>query len=152
VSQHPQGGQGSNQIPVPQQGQPAAPPGQVVTVQQTLEGFTGPIPPPAVLAGYEQVLPGAANRIITMAERQSEHRQSLEQQVVTANIRHAEIGLWLGATVAIILAAAAVLVTLAGYPETGAVIGAVDIVGVVTVFVLRQRAQDRELQDKANQP
>ncbi len=50
------------------------------------------------------------------------------------------------------LAAAAVIVTLAGYPETGAVIGAVDIVGVVTVFVLRQRAQERELQDKANQP
>jgi len=31
------------------------------------------------------------------------------------------------------------------------VIGAVDIVGVVTVFVLRQRAEERELQDKADQ-
>jgi uncharacterized membrane protein len=152
VTQQPQGSQGSNQPPVPQQGQPAVPSGQVVTVQQTVQGFTGPIPPPAVLAGYEQVLPGSANRIITMAERQSEHRQSLERQVVSANIRHAEIGLWLGATVAVLLAAAAVIVTLAGYPETGAVIGAVDIVGVVTVFVLRQRAQERELQDKADQP
>jgi len=137
-----------------QPGQPLPPgqPGQVVSVQQTVQGFTGPIPPPQVLAGYEAVLPGLANRIVAMAEQQSFHRQDLERRVVSANIRHAEIGLWLGATVAVLLAAAAVIVTLAGYPQTGAVIGAVDIVGVVTVFVLRQRGQDRELQDKANHP
>jgi uncharacterized membrane protein len=154
VDQQPDADEGAEPAPSSAQGQPLSPdqPGQVVTVQQTVQGFTGPIPPPQVLAGYEAVLPGLANRIVAMAERQSEHRQGLEQQVVSANIRHEEIGLWLGAAVAVILAAAAVIVTLAGYPETGAVIGAVDIVGVVTVFVLRQRAEQRELRDKANQP
>lgn len=147
-----QGGQGSNPAPVPQQGQPTPPPGQIVTVQQTVQGFTGPIPPPQVLAGYEQVLPGAANRIITMAERQSDHRQDLERRVVSANIRHAEIGLWLGAAVAVIMVVAAVLVAIAGHPVVGGVIGAFDVVGIVTVFVLRQRAREQELQDKADQP
>jgi uncharacterized membrane protein len=153
VDQQPEADEGAEPAPSSPQSQPLPldQSGQVVTVQQTVQGFTGPIPPPQVLAGYEAVLPGLANRIVTMAERQSQHRQSLEQQVVSANIRHAEIGLWLGAAVAALLAAAAVLVTLAGYPETGAVIGAVDIVGVVTVFVLRQRAEERELQDKADQ-
>ena len=42
MTQQPQGGQGSNQPPVPQQGQPAPVPGQIVTVQQTVQGFTGP--------------------------------------------------------------------------------------------------------------
>lgn len=151
MDQQPEADEGAGPAPSSPQGQPLQP-GQVVAVQQTVQGFTGPIPPPQVLAGYEAVLPGLANRITMMAERQSEHRQRLEQQVVSANIRHAEIGLWLGAAVAVALAAAAVIVTLAGYPEVGAVIGAFDIVGVVTVFVLRQRAQGRELQDKADQP
>jgi uncharacterized membrane protein len=154
VDQQSEGDEGAQPAPSSPQTQPLPPgqPGQVVTVQQTVQGFTGPIPPPAVLAGYEAVLPGLADRLVTMAEQQSAHRQELERQVVNANIRHAEIGLWLGAAVAALLIIAAVLVTLAGYPETGAVIAAVDIVGVVTVFVLRQRAQNRELQNKANQP
>ena len=30
--------------------------------------FSGPIPPPSIIKGYEEVLPGAAERIISMAE------------------------------------------------------------------------------------
>jgi len=30
--------------------------------------FSGPIPPPAVMDGYEKVLPGAAERILKMEE------------------------------------------------------------------------------------
>ena len=40
--------------------------------------FSGPLPPPAVLQGYEDIVLGAANRILEMAERQSKHRQQLE--------------------------------------------------------------------------
>jgi uncharacterized membrane protein len=148
VDRQQEGDEGANQVPAPPQRQPSAPPGSIVA---TVQGFTGPIPPPEVLAGYEGVLAGAAHRIVSMAERQSEHRQDLERRVVKANIRHAELGLWIGAAVAVILVVAAVIVTLAGYPWTGGVIGAFDVVGVVTVFVLRQQARERELQDKDEQ-
>jgi len=152
VDQQPEGDEGAGSAPSPPHSQPSVSPRQVVTVQQTVEGFTGPIPPPQVLGGYEAVLPGLANRIVTMAERQSEHRQSLERQVVSANIRHEWLGLWIGAAVAVIMVAAAVIVAIAGQPVVGGVIGVFDVVGIVTVFVLRQRAQERELEDKANQP
>jgi uncharacterized membrane protein len=151
VDRQQEGGEGADQVPAPPQRQPPAPPGAIVTVQQTVQGFTGPIPPPEVLGGYEAVLPGTANRIVSMAERQSEHRQDLERRVVGANIRHEELGPWIGAAVVVILIAAAVIVTIAGYPWTGGVIGAFDVVGVVTVFVLRQQARERDLQDKAKQ-
>jgi len=42
--------------------------------------WQGPLPPPSALKGYEEVLPGAANRIIKMAERQVAHRQKLEKE------------------------------------------------------------------------
>ncbi|MBY0460111.1 MAG: DUF2335 domain-containing protein, partial [Gemmataceae bacterium] len=37
--------------------------------------FQGPLPPPAILAQYNQVLDGAAERIFQMAEKQAAHRQ-----------------------------------------------------------------------------
>nr|WP_298380874.1 DUF2335 domain-containing protein [uncultured Halomonas sp.] len=36
--------------------------------------FSGPLPPPALLASYEQVLPGAAERIFQLTEREQEFR------------------------------------------------------------------------------
>jgi uncharacterized membrane protein len=50
--------------------------------------FQGPLPHPQHLAAYDQVLPGAANRIQRMAESQSKHRQELERHVVTSNTRN----------------------------------------------------------------
>ena len=41
--------------------------------------FQGPLPPPAVLAQYENIHSGFADRIISMAETQAAHRQSLER-------------------------------------------------------------------------
>ena len=40
--------------------------------------FSGLLPHPKILQEYEQVYPGAANRIIKMAEDQSQHRQKIE--------------------------------------------------------------------------
>ena len=44
-----------------------------------VESYTGPIPHPSTLAGYEKICKGAADRIITMAEKQLEHRIQMEK-------------------------------------------------------------------------
>ena len=44
-----------------------------------ITALRGPLPPPEVLAQYEVALPGAAERIFKMMERQEEHRQALER-------------------------------------------------------------------------
>ena len=45
------------------------------THQTTL---TGPIPSPEVIAGYEKVLVGSADRIIKMAEKEQDHRHRFQ--------------------------------------------------------------------------
>lgn len=45
------------------------------------ESWKGPLPPPAALAAYERVLPGAADRAFAMAERTLEIRHTREQTV-----------------------------------------------------------------------
>lgn len=59
-------------------------------VQETV--FQGPLPPPEILAGYERVLPGAADRIISMAEMNQRHRHGLEARVIPAGIVSERIG------------------------------------------------------------
>lgn len=49
--------------------------------------MSGPIPSPQTLAQYDALVPGAAERIISMAEKQMEHRHHLEKSVVEAGIR-----------------------------------------------------------------
>ena len=40
--------------------------------------YSGPLPPPYMVKEYEEILPGAAERIFSSFERQSQHRQNAE--------------------------------------------------------------------------
>jgi uncharacterized membrane protein len=42
--------------------------------------FRGPLPPPGMLARYNDALPDGADRIVKMAEGQSSHRQTMESR------------------------------------------------------------------------
>ena len=67
--------------------------------QQVL--YSGPIPPPDVLAQYNNVVPGADERILKMAEEQSNHRQYLEKAVISSDITQARWGVICGLIVAL---------------------------------------------------
>lgn len=66
--------------------------GALSLIKQEISLFSGPLPSPDVLAKYEGVFPGCAKRIVAMAERQSQHRQTLERRVVFSNTRKETIG------------------------------------------------------------
>ena len=53
------------------------PQGSQIIVEQTQ--ISGPIPSPEIIAGYEKTLPGSADRIIKMAEKEQEHRHRMER-------------------------------------------------------------------------
>lgn len=42
--------------------------------------FSGPLPPPGMLARYNDALPDGADRIVKMAEAQSSHRRTIESR------------------------------------------------------------------------
>jgi len=48
----------------------------------------GPLPDPETLQHYEQVHPGIAERIIQRFEKEAEHRQTMENKIVDAQIEH----------------------------------------------------------------
>ena len=63
---------------------------QVTTTHTELERIEGPIPSPEVLARYDQIVPGAAERIIIQFEAETGHRRQLEQETVAARIKDTE--------------------------------------------------------------
>ena len=65
----------------------------------SMETFTGPIPPPTVLEAYEKLVPGAADRILKMAESQTAHRQEIEKVVIRAGARDSFLGILVAAVV-----------------------------------------------------
>ena len=47
--------------------------------------FSGPLPPPEHFEAYEKTLPGATDRIMTMTEKQVDHRIDMEKRIVNLN-------------------------------------------------------------------
>ena len=123
-----------------------------VVVQQRIETsatWTGPLPPPAALAQYESILPGAADRIISMSERQMDHRIQLEQKVVGGDSTRSNLGLAAAFIVAVIALLGSIYVIDQGYTWAGVAIFGIDIVGLASVFVHGTRARRAERERKA---
>lgn len=109
----------------------------VTRVEAHFEQFSGPIPPPSAMRGYEDVLAGSADRILSMAER--------EQKLQMA---YAMLGLFLGFVAALALIALSAYIVSLGFAwqSVGVVIGS--IAGTAGTFVYSNRRRRQELRDK----
>ena len=92
--------------------------------------YSGPLPPPEMLVRYNDAFPGCAERIVAMAEKQSQHRQEMEKTDLHGAIRLRFRGQAIGA----ILAGIALLGGI-GLLATGKSIeGYATLIGEVVVF------------------
>ena len=99
----------------------------------------GPIPPPDRMEQYEKTLPGSADRILKMAENQSEHRQSLEKQRLSFSNREVHLGQIFGFLIGAIAIVTGGYTALSGAPIPGGFIGTTGVVGLTAVFVIGGR-------------
>jgi uncharacterized membrane protein len=97
--------------------------------------FSGPLPPPILLRQYDEVVPGAAERIIKMAEEQAAHRQRLERQVVSTDNIKSVLGTILAFVVAIVGLGCSFWAAINGHPEFGTVLGVGTLASLVYTFV-----------------
>lgn len=112
--------------------------------------FRGPIPAPDILAEYENISPGFADRIISMAERQSQHRQEIEKTQVKAESRDS----LLGVIFAFLLGGGSLtgcVLMVSWVPNSvgaicGAVLGVTGISAIVGTFLKNTRKQSKNAQ------
>lgn len=100
------------------------------------ESFSGPIAHPRHLREYEAVSPGAADRIISMAESRNDHHIDMEKSVLRAEERDQRLGMLLGAGLfaALIVSAFFIAVTTHDAVLAGVFLGAAAL-GGIAVFI-----------------
>ncbi len=113
--------------------------GQRPNLAVQVERFQGPLPPPEALAQYESVLPGAADRILQMAERRLDHRQRIESTVAEGSSTRARLGIIAATIVSLAVLGVAGYALYLGQPVAGGVLGVADLVGVIGVYIYGTR-------------
>jgi len=119
---------------------------RVQFTRQTTAIFSGPIPPAQELSKYEEVLPGSAERIIIMAEKQAGHRQFIENQLTISNIRSKGTGQKFALFITIIAIISATIAALYGKQTFACVLGGSTLVGLAGVFVYGSEYRKKEEQ------
>jgi uncharacterized membrane protein len=94
------------------------------------------MPHPAVLEGYDRVVPGAAERILAMAEADAHHQRAQEQAALRAMEQETRRGQFFGLLIGLSALAAAVMTAYLGHPTVAGVIGGTTVVGLVSVFII----------------
>jgi len=110
--------------------------------------YSGPIPPPEMLRGYEEILPGAMNRILGMAERQESHRHSLESASVLGNLRSQTVGQYIAGIIVVFGMGIGAFLISTGKDVAGFTSMFAPLVGAAGIFVIGRSKQTAERREK----
>lgn len=100
------------------------------------EHHQGPLPPPQVLAQYNSVIKGGAERIMRMAEEEAAHVRSMDARAMQYLRDERRRGQFFGFGAALLGLAAATVCAYLNQPTPASVIGGSTVVGLVAVFVV----------------
>ena len=106
--------------------------------------FSGPLPPPHILKGFDEVLPGCAKTIIQMAQDQASHRRALESKVVNTNARNSTFGIICGFILALVIIASGSYLIYHDKDVQGLVMIGGSVATLAGVFVYGRHAQRME--------
>ena len=119
------------------------------SVEITAASWRGPLPPPDTLRQYNEVVPGAALRILNMAEQQSNHRIQMEKAVVSGDSRRSYVGILAAFILSAMVIVGGIYLIVNGHDWAGATLIGLDLVGLAGVFVYGTNARRAERALKA---
>ena len=103
------------------------------------EEFSGPLPPASMFGEYERVLPGSADRILRMAEKEQDHRIEWETKALSGEMRQERYGQQLGFWVAISCIGGAVYLAMNGQAIIAAILGGSTVLSLAGRFLQRKK-------------
>lgn len=131
---------------------------EVIQTESYRETIRSPLPPPALLKQYEEILPGATDRFLTSFENQAKHRQKQEIKLLDAEIADQKAdrserkrGQWLGFGIGSIAIITGDIVAGIGQPWSGTFLGCSGVASLVSVFVIGRRAQYQQFESESGE-
>jgi len=117
----------------------------VITMSKT---HIGPLPDPETFTAYANLIPNGADRIMQMAEKQLDHRISLETKTIGSQMTQSNIGQFLAFFLAAGFLYASYSCVMAGHSWLGAILGIGGLTGLVTAFIKGKSYQRTNLKEK----
>ncbi len=118
---------------------PAADTGPAEPEVSHTSATTGDLPPADTVEAYEHVLPGAADRILTMLEHQSQHRIEIERTLVQSAARTERLGQVMGLGFVLLVFLVATWLITDGHGPAGTLLAVADLALLAAVFLGRDR-------------
>ncbi len=114
--------------------------------------YSGPIPPPDLLAKFGEIIPNGADRILKMAENQSKHRQCIEKWAVIGGTILSHFGVLCAACIALGALYFGSGLVQNGHTVEGSILGGGGLTGLVAAFIYgtRSRREERRQRDQQN--
>ena len=100
--------------------------------------FSGPLPPPPLLKQYDDIVPGAAERVIRMAEKALDHEIDFGRTALVATVANTKRGQLLAFSVVLIVLGCAMIALYTGHETLAQTLGGGTVISLAAVFVLNR--------------
>ncbi|MGH3087204.1 MAG: DUF2335 domain-containing protein, partial [Rubrobacteraceae bacterium] len=97
--------------------------------------YRGPIPPPAMLKQFDQVVEGAAKQILDDAHAQSRHRREMEKIQVEAAISQGRLGQIFALVIALLVIGGGIYLVASGQSAEGLALLLPGLAGLLGLFI-----------------
>lgn len=115
----------------------------VLAMPISKRSWAAPMPPPDILSEYNDSFPGGAEAIFKMAKDQSDHRMIMEKTIMNREMNQSGAGQILAFVIAMSFLIVAGYLIYLGHEIGGTIFGTIDLIGLVTVFILGRSGMDR---------
>lgn len=123
---------------------------EVIETAVRQESFSGPIPHPEMLRGYEGVKAGFAERIVSMAEKEQKERfdrerwqAEREKEIIANAAAEAKRGQLFALIISVLFLIGSVVLALFDHDTVAAILGGGTLVSIVTIFITGRKVPSK---------
>lgn len=118
------------------------------------QSFVGPFPPPDMLEKYDQILPGAAERIFSLTEREQQHRHCMQSKTINGTLKKDWRGQWMGFISIVLILLIACYFACTGNNVFAMALVTIDLVTLAAIFVVGRlnMKSTRQAEDTPKKP
>ncbi len=102
------------------------------------KSWSGPLPSPEDFERYEKVLPGSMDRVLTVMEKQADHRMAEETKEQDARIRQTKTGQLIGASLVTLFGTFSFILGMFNHDNVATGLGVATAISLAAIFVLKQ--------------
>lgn len=99
------------------------------------KNFSGPLPDGETIKVYAEVIPDGGDRLMNTVEKQLDHRIEIEKAGVKRSFNQSSTGQWMAFAIALVFGLIAWDLARNGQTTVAAILGSVDLVALVAVFI-----------------